>query len=116
VTLSAVCETGPGGETALTVRTAVAQPTNFVGTSTVDFGTDPSSPAGTTSANFQQSLAPGPASILGSPAAAADGEFFRVFSDVLFITLTQTLNIALSVIAEGAADRCSFNGVAVPAS
>jgi hypothetical protein len=115
VTLSAICEVGGGGETILTVRAGVAQATSLAGTATVDFGTDPSSPTTTLASNFQQALVPGPAGILGNATAAPDGEFFRVFANVLFITPTRTLSLDVAVLADGAADRCSFNGVAVPA-
>jgi hypothetical protein len=114
VTLSATCEAGSGGETALTIRAAVAQATTFVGTSTVDT-TDPSAPAPTFVANFELPLSPGPASVLGAPVVAADGEFFRSVSNVLFVAPTRTVNIHLVAAADGVADRCSFNGVAVPA-
>jgi hypothetical protein len=114
VTLTATCEAGGAGETALAVRVGVAESTTVFGTSTVDLGTDPNAPTTTQVANFQASIPPGPPTLLGNPAGAPDGEFFRVFADLLFVTGTKTLSLSVSVFADAIADRCSLNGVAVP--
>jgi hypothetical protein len=115
VTISAICETGAGGETVLTNRAAVAQGATFAGTSAVDSGTDPSTPGPTFEANFQFALPAGPANVLGEPLAVPDGEYGRVFSKILLVMPTRTLKIRASVFVDATADRCSFNGVAGPA-
>jgi hypothetical protein len=115
VTISAVCETGPGGETVLTNRAGVAQGATVAGTSAVDSGTDPSTPGPTFVANFQLALPAGPANVLGEPLTVPDGEYGRVFSRILFVTPNRTLRIRASVFVDATADRCSFNGVALPA-
>lgn len=115
VTISSVCEVGAGGETVLTNRAAIAQAATVAGTSSIDSGTDPSSPGPTFVVNFQVALPAGPGTVLGEPLPVPDGEYGRVFSDILFITPTRTISIDASIFVDGVADRCSFNGVAVPA-
>jgi hypothetical protein len=112
LTVSVSCEAGGGGETALAIRPSVAEATTVIGTSTTDTGTDPNNPDPAEVTNFQVPLAPGQAN-LGGP-TAPDGEFARSVADVLFITPTRTVNLNVAAVADAAADRCSFNGVAVP--
>ena len=63
--------------------------------------------------NFEAPLPAGPTEA-GGP-SAPDGEFAREVARVLFITPTRTVSFDVILFADGAADRCSFNGVAVPA-
>lgn len=115
ITLSAVCEAGPAGEASLAIRAAVAEATSFAGNSAVDTGTDPTNPGQAFVVNLQQALAPGPAALLGGPAAAPDGEFVRVMSNAVLVAPSRTVSLHVSVFTDGAADRCSLNGVAVAA-
>jgi hypothetical protein len=112
LTVSVSCEAGGGGETALVIRPSVAQATTVVGTSSTDTGTDINNPDPPDVSNFEAPLAPGQAT-LGGP-VAPDGEFARSIADVLFIAPARTISLSLAAVADGAADRCSFNGVAVP--
>ncbi len=115
MTVTSACETGPSGETVFTNRGDVAQGATVAGTSAVDSGPDPSTPGPTFEANFQLALSAGPATVLGEPLAVPDGDYGRVFSRILFITPTRTLEIRAAVFVDAALDRCSFNDVAVPA-
>ena len=114
LTLSLTCSAVAGGGTALAINAAVPQATTVTGTSIVDEGTDPQMPTMTAPTNFQTELAAGPASPLGGP-GAPDGAFVRSVGIVIFIGTTRTFSLNIAVIADGAADRCSFNGTAVPA-
>ena len=109
--IDASCEAGGGGETALVIRPTVAQATTVVGTSSTDTGTDINNPNPPDVTNFEAPLAPGQAT-LGGP-TAPDGEFARSIADVMFIAPARTISLNLAAVADGA-DRCSFNGVAVP--
>ena len=112
--LSVVCEAGPvAGQTALSITASVPAGTSFIGTSNVDGGTDPENPDPTTSTNFANTLAAG-TNPLGGP-TADDGAFSRSVGIVIFIGPTRTFTLNIGVVADGAADRCSFNGTAVPA-
>jgi hypothetical protein len=114
VTIGVACEAGAGGETNLVISAGITEPTTFSGTSSDDGGTDPNNPDPATLGNFQGELPVGPSNQLGGP-SAPDGAFSRAQANVLFITPTRTVNLRVAAIADGAADRCSFNGVAVPA-
>jgi hypothetical protein len=114
VTLSASCEVGGAGETNLALVVGVAEATTIIGTSTVDEGTDQTNPVTTGSTNFQAPFVPGPPNSVGGT-SAPDGEFQRAFSSLLFVTPTRTISLEVGALSDGAADRCSVNGVAVPA-
>ena len=106
------CEAGPGGGASVTTTAALEQPTTIVGSAAVDTGTDPNNPGPTGVNNFGSDLPAGPAVPLGGP-GAPDGEYARAVANVLFITPTRTVSVDAVSFADGAADRCSFNGVAV---
>jgi hypothetical protein len=113
LTLSVTCSAPAGGGTALAISATVPQATTVIGTSIVDEGTDPQSPTMTGPTNFQTELTPG-TNPLGGP-EAPDGAFVRSVGIVIFTGATRTFSLNVAVIADGAADRCSFNGTAVPA-
>jgi hypothetical protein len=112
ITLSLACETGGSGETSLVIRADTSAPTTVIGTSITDGGTDPNSPDPAEASNFAVDLPAGPGNVLGGD-SAPDGEFRRSVVNPLFVTPTQTISVHLALIADGTADRCSFNGVAV---
>jgi hypothetical protein len=113
VTISVGCETGAAGETNLTIRGGAAEPTTLIGSSSDDGG-DPSNPNPTQVNNFQAELPAGTDNPLGGP-TAADGEFSRAVATVLFATPARTVSVTVAAIVDGVGDRCSFNGLAVPA-
>jgi hypothetical protein len=93
-------------------RLDALKPATIVGSAAVDTGTDPNNPGPTGVNNFGSDLPAGPAVPLGGP-SAADGEYARAVANVLFVTPTRTISVDAVSFADGAADRCSFNGVAV---
>jgi hypothetical protein len=113
VTINAGCEAGASGETTLAINFELAQATTFIGSVTRDGGTDPDAPTVSEVENFEVPL-PAGAVPVGGP-SSPDGEFVREFARVLFVTPARTVSLDVSLIADGIADRCSFNGVAVPA-
>jgi hypothetical protein len=113
VTITAACRAEAGGGAALDVTFGSPQAGTLVGTVSIATGTDPAAPA-TEFQNVQIPLAAGATPSPGDP--APDGEFVREFISVLLVTPARTLSLQASLIADAAADRCSFNGVAVPAS
>ena len=113
-TIRAACEAGPSGETALVITGELAAPSTLVGSAIVAGGTDPNNPAATNVSNFQNDLPAGVTPLGTVP--AADGEFLRVMANALVLMPARTASIQLAEVADGIADRCSFNGVAVPAS
>jgi hypothetical protein len=113
MTITLGCEPAAGGGASVVTTAGLEQPTTLVGSAAVDTGTDPSNPGPTGVNNFGSDLPAGPAAPLGGP-SAADGEYARAVANVLFITPSRTISIDAVSFADGAADRCSFNGVAVP--
>jgi hypothetical protein len=113
LTVQAACEAGGGGETNLAISAGGAEATTLVGTSTTDTGTDPNAPTDTSTNNFQTTIPAGPPSPLAGP-SAPDGQFARSLASVLFISASHTISVRVAVIADGAADTCTFDGVAVP--
>ncbi len=113
VAINAGCEAGAGGETTLAISFELAQAATFIGSVDRAAGTDPDDPTLEETDNFEVPLPAGPVPV-GGP-SAPDGEFVREFATVLFVLPTRTVSLNLSLIADGIADRCSFNGVAVPA-
>jgi hypothetical protein len=113
VSLTVSCEAGGSGETAISTIARVEQETTLAGTATADGGTDPNNPNPAQSNLFQAELPVGQATQLGG-VSAPDGEFSRAAADVLFITRTRTISVQAFTFADGASDRCSWNGVAVP--
>jgi hypothetical protein len=112
VTISVGCEAGPAGETSLTIRGGAADPTTLVGSSSDDGG-DPANPNPAQASNFQAELPAGADNPLGGP-GTADGQFARAVASVLFVTPSRTVSVQVAAIADGVADRCTFNGLAVP--
>jgi hypothetical protein len=113
VTLTAECVAEAGGAAALDVTFGLAQASSFAASITRASGTDPGAPTVTEFENVETPLPAGATLAEGAP--APDGEFVREFVSVLFITPTRTLSANISVVTDAAADRCSLNGVAVPA-
>jgi hypothetical protein len=112
VTISVGCQAVAGGGAELAITFGLAQPTTFTGTVSRDGGADPNSPTLSEQENIEAALPAGSPPI-GGP-TAIDGEFRREVASVLFVTPTGTLSFSVALIADGIADRCSFNGVAVP--
>jgi hypothetical protein len=110
VTINAVCVAEAGSGAALDVVFGVAQASTLVGTVSRDSGPVPGT---TVPENVELPLPAGPTPSEGDP--APDGGFVREVVSLLFVTPTRTLNVDAALIADGTADRCSFNGVAVPA-
>jgi len=113
VTISVTCDAGGGGETALAITAGTEQATTLFVSSVTDTGTDPSIPGPAEVSSFQAALPAAQDTLLGGP-SAPDGEFARSVSSVLFVTPTRTLSLHVAVVADSVADRCSFDGVAVP--
>jgi hypothetical protein len=114
VTIAAACVAQAGGGASLDLTFGAAQAGTLVGTLSIATGTDPAAPSATDVQNVQLPLAAGATPSPGDP--APDGEYVREFIGVLFVLPTRTLSLQASSIADAAADRCAFNGVAVPAS
>jgi hypothetical protein len=111
VTMTAACVAEPGGAAAIDVTFGVAQASTVFGTISLATGTDPGAPT----LDFQNIVLPLPAgATLTEGDVAPDGEFVREFTSALIVTPTRTLSFEGSLIADAAADRCSFNGVVVP--
>jgi hypothetical protein len=113
LTVRTACTTGAGGETQLEITGELAAPADFVGTAGIDGGTDPANPAQQQSGNFQNSL-PAGTSPLGT-VPAADGTYLRIVANAIVVMPSRTISIQVAEFADGINDRCSFNGVAVPA-
>jgi hypothetical protein len=113
VALSAGCEAGGGGETNLVISADLAVATTVIGTASGDQGTDPANPPPANTNNFQVDLPAGPGAALGGP-SAPDGNYSRAIASLLFVTPEHTISLRAAVMADGIADNCSFNGVAVP--
>jgi hypothetical protein len=114
VTLTAECVAEAGGAAALDVTFGLAQASTFAASITRASGTDPGAPSATEFENVEAALPAGPTLSEGDP--VPDGEFLREYVSVLFIAPTRTVSVEASLVTDAAADRCSFNGVAVPAS
>ena len=112
VTISVACAAGAAGETNLTIRGGAAEPTTLMGSS-IDVGGDPNNPSPAQVNNFQAELPAGTDNPLGGP-GTADGQFSRSVASVLFVTPARTVSVDVAAIVDGVADRCSFNGLAVP--
>lgn len=112
VTISVACEAGSGGEATLALTFGLAEAMTFAGTITRDSGTDPNAPGLTELEGFRVPF-PAGQNPAGGP-SAPDGEFVREVSSVMFIAPTRALGVHAALVADGAADRCSLNGVAVP--
>jgi hypothetical protein len=112
VALSVACQAGAGGGVELVITANFSAPTTLVGTASIDAGTDPTNPGPTSVSNFQNDVPAGQATLGTIP--GADGGYGRVLANALLITAGHTLSVHVAEVADGAADRCSFNGVAVP--
>jgi hypothetical protein len=113
LTISAACQAEASGGTELAVTFGLAQATTFVGTVNRIGGADPDNPTLRELENIEAPL-PAGTNPIGGP-VAPDGEFIREVASVLFIMPTRTLSLDVVLFADGTADRCSFNAVAVPA-
>jgi hypothetical protein len=111
ITVRVACEAGPAGEASLAITGDLAAPSSFVGSVTIDGGTDPANPTTTDVSNFQQDL-PAGTSPLGT-VPAADGTYLRVLANALVLGPSSTASIRVAEMADGIADRCSFTGLAV---
>jgi hypothetical protein len=83
-----------------------------VGSVTLDGGADPANPPSTSVSNFQTDLPAGTSPLGTIP--AADGSYARVIADALVVAPRRTVNVRVAEMADGIADRCSFDGLAVP--
>ncbi len=111
LTIRTSCETGPGGETGLLITGELAAPGSFVGSATIDGGTDPANPGSTNVQNFQTDLPAGTTPLGTVP--AGDGTYLRVVANALVVMPSRTANVRVVELADGIADRCSFTGLAV---
>jgi hypothetical protein len=112
VTMSAACAAEAGGGAAVDVTFGVAQASTVFGTTSIATGTDPAAPTDTDVQNIQLPLPAGATLTEGDP--APDGEYVREYVSALIVTPARTLSFEGSLIADAAADRCTFNGVVVP--
>ena len=104
-----------GRRTTLSITFTFAEATTFVGSVIRASGADPGDPDLTDLESFE-AAAPAGTSPAGGP-SSPDGEFVREAANVMFVMPTRTAQVSLNacLIADGIGDRCSFNGVAVPA-
>jgi hypothetical protein len=112
VTMSATCAAEAGGGAAVDVTFGVAQASTILGTTSIASGTDRAAPADTDTQNIELPLPAGATLTEGDP--AADGAYVREFVNALIVTPVRTLSFQGSLLADAAADRCTFNGVVVP--
>ena len=113
LTIRTACTVGAAGETQLEITGELTAPATFVGTASIDGGTDPANPASQSAGNFQNAL-PAGTSPLGT-VPAADGTYLRIVANALVALPTRTISVQVAEVADGTADRCSFTGVAVAA-
>jgi hypothetical protein len=112
VTMTAACAAEAGGGAAVDVTFGVAQASTIFGTTSIASGTDRAAPATTEAQNIELPLPAGATLTEGDPAAG--GAYVREFVSAVIVTPTRTLSFGGSLLADAAADRCTFNGVVVP--